>query len=226
MKALFKRWWHLLAILCVPLQGSIYVLLGRNTGSDVFYNYALIDTKIPFIKEFIYPYVSWMPILYLGFLYLGVTNKSLYWRALFTYNVGVIAANICFAVFPTHVPRPVVEGSDLSSLLVQFIYNNDAPYNCFPSVHVLTSYLLFIIVQRHLTFKPLAKISWSVWLWLIIASTVFVKQHSLLDVAGGIAFAEAAYWAVHVFAGRKERAQKPAKQPLGASGTKSTSGNA
>ncbi|HER2209525.1 TPA: phosphatase PAP2 family protein, partial [Streptococcus pyogenes] len=134
--------------------GSIYVLLGSNTGSDVFYNYAWIDTQIPFIKEFIYPYVSWMPILYLGFLYLGLTNKSLFWRMIITYNVGVIAANIVFAVFPTYVPRPEAIGTGLSSTLVQFIYTNDAPYNCFPSIHCLTSYLLFIIINRHLNFKP------------------------------------------------------------------------
>ncbi|MEK4075612.1 phosphatase PAP2 family protein [Paenibacillus sp. FSL M7-0656] len=217
MKAFFQRWGHLLAILCIPLQGSIYVFLGSNTGSDVFYNYAWIDTQIPFLKEFIYPYISWMPILYLGFLYLGLTNKSLFWRTLITYNVGVMAANVCFAVFPTHVPRPEIGGTDLSSVLVQFIYTNDAPFNCFPSVHVLTSYLLFIVINRHLNFRPLARISWSVWLWLIIASTVFVKQHSLLDIAGGILFAEAAYWTVHVFALRLGQARKKGKQPLTAS---------
>ncbi|WP_258166273.1 phosphatase PAP2 family protein [Paenibacillus sp. PCH8] len=101
------------------------------------------------------------------------------------------------------------------------MYTNDAPYNCFPSVHCLTSYLLFIIINRHLNFKPLARISWSVWLWLIIASTVFVKQHSLLDVAGGIIFAEAAYWAVHVFAVRFSQAPKKGKQPLTASNSSS-----
>ncbi|QLG37348.1 phosphatase PAP2 family protein [Paenibacillus sp. E222] len=221
MKALFLRWGHLLAILCIPLQGSIYVLLGSNTGSDVFYNYAWIDTQIPFIKEFIYPYVSWMPILYLGFLYLGLTNKSLFWRMIITYNVGVIAANIVFAVFPTYVPRPEAIGTGLSSTLVQFIYTNDAPYNCFPSIHCLTSYLLFIIINRHLNFKPMARISWSIWLWLIIASTVFVKQHSLLDVAGGILFGEAAYWAVHVVAVRAGLASKKTKQPLTATNTSS-----
>jgi membrane-associated phospholipid phosphatase len=60
-----------------------------------------------------------------------------------------------------------------------------------------------------------------VWLWLIIASTVFVKQHSLLDVAGGILFAEAAYWAVHVFAVRTGLASKKTKQPLTATNTSS-----
>ncbi|KQY87114.1 hypothetical protein ASD24_26940 [Paenibacillus sp. Root52] len=221
MKALFLRWGHLLAILCIPLQGSIYVFLGSNTGSDVFYNYAWIDTQIPFIKEFIYPYISWMPILYLGFIYLGLTNKTLFWRTILTYNVGVIAANICFAVFPTHVPRPIVGGTDLSSWLVQFIYTNDAPFNCFPSIHCLTSYMLFIIVNRHLNFKPVLRISLSVWLWLIIASTVFVKQHSLLDVAGGILFAEAAYWAVHAVLLRRNSGHQKEKQTLGATNTSS-----
>lgn len=221
MKELFLRWGHLLAILCIPLQGTIYVFLGSNPGDNVFYNYAWIDTQIPFIKEFIYPYISWMPILYLGFIYLGLTNKSLFWRTLLTYNVGVIAANICFAVFPTHVPRPMVGGTDLSSTLVQFIYANDAPFNCFPSVHCLTSYLLFIIINRHLNFRPLARITWSVWLWLIIASTVFVKQHSLLDVAGGILFAEAAYWAVHAVLARRSLARKKTKQRVGATNTSS-----
>lgn len=214
MRAFFQRWGHLLAILCIPLQGSIYMFLGSKAGSDVFYNYAWIDTQIPFIKEFIIPYVSWMPILYLSFLYLGLTNKPLFWRTLIIYNVGVMAANVCFVVFPSYVPRPEVSGTDLSSLLVQFIYSNDAPVNCFPSVHCLTSYMLFIILNRHLDVKPVVRIFGSIWLWLIIASTVFVKQHSLLDVVGGLAFAEAAYWTVHVFAKRLALARKKSKQPL------------
>ncbi|MBR2565029.1 MAG: phosphatase PAP2 family protein [Paenibacillus sp.] len=216
MKTFFQRWGHLLAILCIPLQGLIYMFLGSTAGPELFYNYAWIDTKIPFIKEFIIPYVSWMPILYLSFLYLGLTDKPLFWRTLIIYNVGVMAANVCFVVFPSYVPRPEVTGTDLSSMLVQFIYSNDAPVNCFPSVHCLTSYMLIIILNRQMNVKPTVRIFASIWLWLIIASTVLVKQHSLLDVVGGIAFAEAAYWTVHVFAKRLAQTRKKSEQSLSA----------
>lgn len=202
MGLFFKRWGHALGIISIPIQGLIYLWIGQNVGDQVFYNYYWIDTKIPFLTWFAVPYVVWMPVLYLGFLYIAIVNRSLYWRTLITYNVSVMICNLIFWFFPTYVPRPAVEGADLASWLVRLIYQNDAPLNCFPSVHCLTSYLLFITLIRHLNFKAISRIAWSTLLWLIIASTVFIKQHSIIDAAGGIIVAEAVYRFVHYYAAK------------------------
>jgi len=192
-----NKWKHLLGILSIPIQGLIYMGIASNIGPNIIFNYYWIDTQIPFVKWFIFPYISWMPVLYLSFLYLAIKHRSLYWRTLLIYNISVMACNVIFWLFPTYVPRPDVVGTDLASMLVNFIYQSDAPLNCFPSIHCLTSYLLFITLKRGLVTKRSVKVFMYTLLWLIIISTVFTKQHALIDVFGGILFAELTYQLVH-----------------------------
>jgi membrane-associated phospholipid phosphatase len=215
MKAFLVKWWHVAGIASIYVQGLIYMWIGRyaGTASSVHVDYYWVDTKIPFLSWFSFPYASWMLVMYLGFLYFAIRNRSLFWRVFIAYNVAVLACNVIFVLMPTYVPRPDFPLTDSASMLVQFIYSHDAPFNCFPSVHCLTSYLLFITINRDMKLAKLPRIGWSVLLWLIIASTVFIKQHSLLDVAGGIALAEAAYQMVR-YASR--RLQVPANEQVGA----------
>lgn len=208
MKIWFKKWKHLLGILSIPLQGLIYMGIASNIGPDIISDYFWVDTQIPFVKWFIFPYISWMPVLYLSFLYLGIKHRSLYWRTLLIYNISVMACNVIFWFFPTHVPRPDVDGTDLASMLVNFIYQSDAPFNCFPSIHCLTSYLLFITLKRDLVTKLSVRVFMYTLLWLIIISTVFTKQHALIDVFGGIFFAEVTYQLVYYIPSLYRRREK------------------
>lgn len=197
MNAFMRKWIHLIGIATIPLQGFIYVWISKNIGPNIHHNYYWLDTQIPFLRWFVLAYVSWMPVMYISFLYLGMVNRSVYIRTVIIYNLALIVCNLCFWYFATYVPRPTVENTDLAGVLVNFIYRADNPYNCFPSVHCLTSYLLFITLKRDIIIARYLRIFFNILLWLIIASTVFIKQHSILDVFGGIILAEIAYWAVH-----------------------------
>ncbi len=194
---------HLLAVLSIAGQGLIYVLIGQlfsQKGVDIN---SWIDQRIPYLSWFVIPYAIWMPLLYLSFIYLGITNKSLYWRTIITYNAAVMVANIIFIFYPTHMPRPEISGNDIFTSLVQFIYNNDEPVNCFPSIHCLTSYLVIITLNRHKLLSAGLRLTLVIIFWSIIASTVFIKQHALIDVIGGIALAEITYRIVNYAAGKK-----------------------
>lgn len=203
MNLFLKKWWHLLFVLSIPIQGLIYVMISRNVTVEPFNVNFWIDEQIPLLTWFAIPYAIWMPLLYFTFIYFGIVDRVLYWRSIITYNISVMICNIIFWLFPTTMPRPAINGNDPASQLIQFIYANDAPLNCFPSVHVLTSYLLFIIINRHKLMKPGLRNAMSILLWMIIASTVFIKQHGLIDVIGGIAIAEITYQAVKFFTSRK-----------------------
>ena len=196
MKAFAIRWIHMLVILSIFLQSKIYIFINGSISSYLLYNYSWIDSKIPFITWFVYPYASWIPILYMTFFYLGVVNKKTYWRVFLSYNLSVTMANLCFILLPTYMPRPYIDKSDMSGSLIQMIYANDSPYNCFPSIHCITSYLLFIVYTREPPIHPFIKVISSVWMWTIIFSTVFIKQHALWDVVSGILLAEASYQSV------------------------------
>lgn len=199
-----KRNLHLLAVLSIAGQGLIYLLIGSIiTNSETVPINSAIDDRIPFLPWFVISYAAWMLILYIAFIYLGLINRSLYWRTIITYNIAVMASNLIFILFPTYMPRPDIAGDDLFTRLVLFIYNHDEPVNCFPSIHCLTTYLLIITLHRHKLFSLGLRIFISLFLWSIIASTVFIKQHALVDVVGGIALAEITYRLVYYFLDRQ-----------------------
>ncbi|WP_374120487.1 phosphatase PAP2 family protein [Neobacillus sp. PS3-40] len=88
--------------------------------------------------------------------------------------------------FQTTVPRPKLEGNSFLIELVQLIYSRDLPYNCFPSIHVLTS-LAIMLGYLHLKIKHILH---SIFIYItgtmIIISTLFVKQHVILDIFGAL----------------------------------------
>lgn len=205
MVLLIKKYRHLLAVLSIAVQGLIYMLIAANFSQINVSVNTWIDDRIPYLSGFVLSYVAWMPILYLAFIYLGLTNRSLYWRTLIIYNAAVTVSNIIFIMYPTSMPRPEISGNDLFTGLVQFIYNNDNPVNCFPSIHCLTSYLLFITMNRHKLFSMGSRILLSALLWSIIASTVFIKQHGIVDVIGGIVLAEITYRVVYFVLSKRQQ---------------------
>ena len=188
-----KEYRHLLAVLTIALQGLIYLQITPLATQDSVQVNTSLDDLIPYLSWFVIFYVAWMPLLYIAFIYLGMTNRSLYWRTIIAYNAAVTVSNLIFILFPTSMPRPEISGSDIFNMLVLFIYNHDQPVNCFPSIHCLTTYLLFISMIRHQLFSVGMRVLFSVFFWSIIASTVFIKQHALVDVIGGILLAEMAY---------------------------------
>jgi len=188
-----KEYRHLLAVLTIALQGLIYLQITPLATQDSVQVNTSLDDLIPYLSWFVIFYVAWMPLLYIAFIYLGITNRSLYWRTIIAYNAAVTVSNLIFILFPTSMPRPEISGNDIFNMLVLFIYNHDQPVNCFPSIHCLTTYLLFISMIRHQLFSVGMRVLFSVFFWSIIASTVFIKQHALVDVTGGILLAEMAY---------------------------------
>lgn len=92
-----------------------------------------------------------------------------------------VVAFITYYFFQTTVPRPLVSGDDLFSRLILFTYNSDEPYNCFPSIHVITAYLAVKGINATKTRKSI-KIPVNILGFLIIISTQFVKQHVIMDI--------------------------------------------
>jgi membrane-associated phospholipid phosphatase len=178
--------------LLVPLVSLIYGLINKPHG-DVRILVTFIDRSIPFVKEFILPYVSWYFFIYSSLIILCLFDRKNYYRTLTAYIITLLTSFLIFMLFQTTVPRPVVTGDDIFSRLVRMIYTNDKPFNCLPSIHVSTSYL----IMRAVNISAIKNRAYRMFIYtlglLIILSTLFVKQHVILDIAAGIALAELAY---------------------------------
>lgn len=96
--------------------------------------------------------------------------------------------------FPTYMPRPPIpeQTSDPHLWLIHRIYSTDPPTHALPSLHVasVTVASWFFTLRGGLARRLLA---WSM-VSVIALSTLFTKQHGVLDVFAGLAWGYLACW--------------------------------
>ena len=85
----------------------------------------------------------------------------------------------------------------LESGCLSGLYQMDAAVNLFPSIHCMDSWFCVVVTSEYPeTYRAgIMTITW-IWAAAICASTLFTKQHGILDVAAGIALAEICYTCV------------------------------
>jgi membrane-associated phospholipid phosphatase len=176
---------HWLAITYLVVAVATYELL-NHVGRDQLIDISLpIDRQIPVLPIFVIPYLSFIPILF-------VVVPAILWRKPEEFKrfglvvlVTQMILNVLYLVVPATLVRPVLSGSDpFTVLLRDLIWKLDEPINTFPSNHVALS----VVAILTLGFISRWRKYWAlqVWLLLVCASTLFVHQHVVLDVVGGV----------------------------------------
>lgn len=152
-----------------------------------------LDTALPFLAPFVLFYVLAFVQWGLNYLLIARDSKELCYRFAFG---NIIAKLIClffFVFLPTTLARPEVTGTDLCNRLVRLIYTFDPPVNLFPSIHCLESWCCirasFLLKKSNRTYQT-ATLIMSLG---VFASTLFIKQHVIADVFGGIVVFEAGF---------------------------------
>lgn len=149
-----------------------------------------IDAAIPLATEWTLIYVFTFLFWGLGLLMVGRQERALCYKLLGCVVTAELICAVFFMLVPSYVARPPLEVEGLSSWILAFVYSMDEPTNCFPSMHCLLSYLVFRQSMYCRGVKPQMKVFAGVLTVLICLSTVFVKQHVVLDVIGGLACGE------------------------------------
>lgn len=167
-------------MLSIPILNIFYGILNNNSRG-VYSLVTNIDTLIPFTKSFIIPYVIWYPFIFLVLVYLCLKNTKIYYKTLFCLSIGFIVSYTIFYFFQTTVVRPTFVEDDILTKIVEIVYKNDKPYNCFPSLHVLTTYFVMKGISEVESNKKIT-LSVNIIGVSIILSTMFVKQHVVMDV--------------------------------------------
>ena len=152
-----------------------------------------LDTALPFLAPFVLFYVLAFVQWGLNYLLIARDSKELCYRFAFG---NIIAKLIClffFVFLPTTLARPEMTGTDLCSRLVRLIYTFDPPVNLFPSIHCLESWCCirasFLLKKSNRAYQT-ATLIMSLG---VFASTLFIKQHVIADVFGGIVVFEAGF---------------------------------
>lgn len=79
-------------------------------------------------------------------------------------------------------------------MLAGWLYSIDAADNLFPSIHCLVSWFCFLAVKGQKKIPIWYKAVSFILAVLVFLSTLFTKQHVIVDVAGGIFLAQGCFW--------------------------------
>lgn len=176
-------WWALYLPVYLILYFTVESVVD---GSGPYWSsWCPLDDKIPFLPAFVVVYCSWHPIMILVGLWLMFRDGPAFRRYMQFIAIGFTASTlICFLIPNGQDLRPAVfENPNIFTAILSGIYRADTNTNVFPSVHVIGCLALMFTALDSAGLKKV-RVPLILWSLFIIASTVFVKQHSILDVFG------------------------------------------
>ena len=186
----------------MALYTAVYLLWFRLVEALPRSSYQVIelalDRKIPFVEEFVLPYVSWFAFVPLGVLLLLKYDREMYDRAVTFLMTGMTVFLLVSTLFPNmQFLRPfILPRENVFTKLIGLLWMVDTPTNVSPSIHVFNTLAILVMIwkSRAKELKGLRlRLMWTVWGALIILSTMFIKQHSLLDVLAAFLLAGILY---------------------------------
>lgn len=222
MKAFFQKYRHALVL----LYGLIYMpwFMWLESRSNLPYHviHVKLDDMIPFVEYFIVPYLLWFVYVAAVFVYLFFKNRREFYQYCIFLFTGMTLFLIVSTLYPNgHLLRPnTFARNNIFTFAVQILYQADTATNIFPSLHVYNSIAAHRAVANNETLagNRLIRGGSFVLMVSIILATMFLKQHSVLDVISGILLGlvmeqlvyRTDYSAVRIGLGRKRGPEKAA----------------
>lgn len=137
-----------------------------------------LDRAIPFVPGLLPVYVSYIPFYW--WTVARSEDDETATRILYATHLQLFLAVIVWVLFPVSMPRDLFYREAAYGWADAFWRWFDAPNNCLPSLHAANG-LLFILFN----WKRPGRVLHTLIAVAIIASTVFVKQHYVVDLVGG-----------------------------------------
>ena len=181
---------HLCPILIYGIFYFAAFIFLENTNEKIHIIHMRFDDCIPFCEYFIVPYLFWFVYVAGSFVWFMLKEDDrMFYRFAGVMFGGMTIALIIYTVFPNGIHlRPDLDASrNLFTWLTSLIYRADTCTNVFTSLHVYTSAVIaiFFSKSRLVSEKTGMRYVFPVFSGLIILSTVFLKQHSVLDMVAG-----------------------------------------
>ncbi|HJC04642.1 MAG TPA: phosphatase PAP2 family protein [Candidatus Enterocloster excrementipullorum] len=194
----YKHAWLLLyAFIYLPW----FCYLEKTVTRNFHVMHASLDDLIPFNEYFIVPYLLWFLYVGAAIFYFLITSKEDYYKlCIFLFSGMTISLIICTFFRNGTDLRPVIDpDKNIFTALVAYIYRTDTCTNVFPSIHVYNSIGVHIAVARseRLRGHRLIRLGSGLLMISICMATVFLKQHSVIDLIGAVILAYVIYGIVY-----------------------------
>lgn len=181
-----------------------FTILERTVTTDFYPVYSRLDDYIPFAEIFIIPYFIWFAYIFVTVAYFFLTSKHDFYRCCAFLFIGMTICLIIYTIWPNghylRVNLDTLGRSNIFTKMLAKIYKIDTATNVFPSIHVFNSIGAMIAIGKSQRLRHIKwlQISTFILTVLICMSTVFLKQHSILDVFGGIILSIIMYAIVYI----------------------------
>lgn len=176
-----------------------FVLL-EHFAVPVFIIHTPIDDQIPFNAYFILPYLLWFPFMFGFLLYFLFKDKHFFQDLCFYMFSGMSISLFIYLILPNGLDLRVDFPIDnVFSWLVSLIQNVDDSANVCPSIHVASTFSIMLVILRYSRFRHgfwTRLVSWIIGISIIL-STMFLKQHSIVDVIAGLALSGILYFVTY-----------------------------
>ena len=201
-KKIYEKYHHVLAVV---VYFAIYMTWFNYIENTKAAQYTVIhmniDDRIPFCEYFIVPYLAWFIYVVAVVGYLMITNKDDFYRNYTFLTTGMTIFLLVSTLFPNvqHLRPYVMPRDNMFSQMVLKLYATDTPTNLWPSIHVYNSIGAYFGVAHNAKLGNNKYIKGGCFAlsFLIILSTVFLKQHSMFDVMTAFIMAAVVYVLVY-----------------------------
>lgn len=186
IRELLYRYRHAWILLYLPIYMLWFAYLEKTVTRRFHVIHMGVDDYIPFCEVFIIPYLLWFAYVAVAVVYFFFNNVQDYYKLCCFLFVGMTIFLVASTIYPNgHYLRPrVFERDNIFVSIVQWLYATDTSTNLFPSIHVYNSLGVHIAVSHSERLKGKKWVQWGSFILMcsIIASTMFLKQHSVFDV--------------------------------------------
>ena len=183
-----KRLTILAALLLLLL---LYIPINHNVTGGITPDLP-IDARIPLWPIWAVPYLLTLPCWIAALAWGALKMDYPRWRQFsLCLGITIVISYLFFIIYPTYVVRPEITSQDFFSQLVVWIYGSDQVNNALPSGHTYTTLIIAIFWSQWL---PKLKPLWIGITVLVLLSTLFTKQHYLLDLVAAAGLVVVTYF--------------------------------
>ena len=177
-------------LLWLPVYLLFFLFLEQRPMEHYWATQIPLDDLIPFCEWFAIPYYLWYPLLVAVGLYLFFRDSPSFRRYMVFLAITFFTSALIWFLIPNGQDlRPLTLPRDnVLTRLMLGIYAVDTHTNVFPSVHVVGSVGAALAAWDCAGIRKHKWLAWSITVLavLICLSVVFVKQHGVLDLLGGL----------------------------------------
>ena len=183
---------HVLLLLYWIAYLLSFIFIERLTPAAVHHTvYSPLDDMIPFCEWFLIPYLSWHVSLVWISLYTLAYDVEEFKYFMYNLILTTVIAVATYIIWPNQqLLRPDLDTLGRSNLFTwgtSIIYTMDTNTNVCPSLHCIGGFAVAISAVSCPRFnRPGWKVFFLIFALLVCASTVFMKQHSIIDFFAAI----------------------------------------